>query len=462
MVGVLWVHRAEDASVTFGLLALITVAGLAGPLLAALPRLGLPLVVGEIAAGVLLGRTGLGWIDSGEPTTAFLSEVGFAMLMFVVGTRLPLRHPGLRDSVAPAALATLMTLAFAVPAGFALALVGPDRPLVLAVVVATSSAAIALPILQGDTDGTDGAVTSDSAEAVGVAGELAAAFAIGWITLTDVSTMLAVPLVLATGGLGTVLAGAGLVLLAGGAAYLPLRWLRRTDRVHALRRKSKHRGWALDLRVGLAGLFGLAALATAAGTSILIAGFTAGAVLAAVGEPRRLAQQLVGVAEGFLVPLFFVTLGARLEFGALLGSGEGAAAARRAGRRRDNPARSGRDRAAATRRGWSARDRSARCPFRCGVDRAGPGCARRRAGRRHRQRRARDDRRVRRRRRPPVPPRRPGTSLNGDHRLPDSGLERQAARVQQVVLGDRGLGGFTELEPLVLCRVGQRPRRLGP
>jgi Kef-type K+ transport system membrane component KefB len=163
--------------------------------------------------GVLLGRTGLGWIDAGEPTTAFLSEVGFAMLMFVVGTHLPLRHPGLRDSVRPAGLATLLTLAFAVPAGFALALVGPDRPLVLAVVVATSSAAVALPILQGDSDGT---ATSDSAEGVGVT--------------------------------------------AGGA------------------------------------------------------------VLAAVGEPRQLAQQLVGIAEGFLVPLFFVTLGARLEFGALLGS----------------------------------------------------------------------------------------------------------------------------------------------
>ena len=297
---------------TFGLLALITTAGLAGPLLAALPRLGLPLVVGEIAAGVLLGRTGLGWIDAGEPTTAFLSEVGFAMLMFVVGSRLPLRDPGLRDSVRPAALAALLTMAVAVPAGFVLALVGPDRPLVLAVVVATSSAAVALPILQG---GSDGAATGDSAEG-------AATFAVGWITLTDVGTMLAVPLVLATGGLGRVLAGAGLVLLVGGAAFLPLRWLRRTDRVHALRQKSKHRGWALDLRVGLAGLFGLAALATAAGASILIAGFTAGAVLAAVGEPRRLAQQLVGVAEGFLVPLFFVTLGARLEFGALLGSGK--------------------------------------------------------------------------------------------------------------------------------------------
>jgi Kef-type K+ transport system membrane component KefB len=303
--------------VTFGLLALIMTAGLFGPLLAALPKLQLPLVVGEIAAGVLLGRTGLGWIDGGDATTAFLSEVGFAMLMFVVGTRLPLRDPGLRLSVRPAALAALLTLTFALPAGFALALVGPDRPLVLAVVVATSSAAVALPILQ---DGADDTAPTGSAKGIGAAGQPAAAFATGWITLTDVGTMLAVPLVLATGGLGRVLVGAGLVLLAGAAAFLPLRWLRRTDRVHALRRKSKHRGWALDLRVGLAGLFGLAALATAVGASVLIAGFTAGAVLAGVGEPRRLAQQLVGVAEGFLVPLFFVTLGARLEFGALLGS----------------------------------------------------------------------------------------------------------------------------------------------
>jgi len=292
--------------VTFGLLALVTAAGLAGPLLAALPRLGLPLVVGEVAAGVLLGRTGLGWIDAGDPTIAFLSEVGFAMLMFVVGTHLPLRDPGLRRSIRPAALAALLTLALAVPAGFALAVVGPHRPLVLAVVVATSSAAVALPILQGGTDSAGGAV----------------AFAVGWITLTDIGTVLAVPLVLAVGGLGGVLVGAGLVLLVGGAAFLPLRWLRRTGRVHALRRQSKHRGWALDLRVGLAGLFGLAALATAVGSSILLAGFTAGAVLAATGEPRRLAQQLVGVAEGFLVPLFFVTLGARLEFGALFGSGK--------------------------------------------------------------------------------------------------------------------------------------------
>ena len=289
---------------SFGLLALIVTAGLAGPLLAGLPRLGLPLVVGEVAAGVLLGRTGLEWIDPAEPTTAFLSEVGFAMLMFVVGTHLPLRDAGMRSSIRPAALGTLLVVVLAVPAGFALTAVGPDRPLLLAVVVATSSAAIAMPILQGLGEGVP-----------------AAAFAAAWITLTDIVTVLAVPVVLASGSLGLVLAGGGLVLLAGGMAFLLLRRLRRTDRGHALRRLSKRRGWALDLRIGLVILFGLAALSTAFGTSVLIAGFTAGIVLAATGRPHRLAQQLVGIAEGFLVPLFFVTLGARLEFAALFGSG---------------------------------------------------------------------------------------------------------------------------------------------
>ena len=289
---------------SFGLLALIVAAGLAGPLLAGLPRLGLPLVVGEIAAGVLLGRTGLEWIDPAEPTTAFLSEVGFAMLMFVVGTHLPLRDAAMRSSIRPAALGTLLVVALAVPVGFALTTVGPDRPLLLAVVVATSSAAVAMPILQGLGEDIP-----------------AAAFAAAWITLTDIVTVLAVPVVLATGSLGPVLAGGGLVVLVGVTAFLLLRRLRRTDRGQALRRLSKRRGWALDLRIGLVILFGLAALSTAFGTSVLIAGFTAGIVLAATGSPHRLAQQLVGIAEGFLVPLFFVTLGARLEFAALFGSG---------------------------------------------------------------------------------------------------------------------------------------------
>ena len=56
------------------------------------------------------------------------------------------------------------------------------------------------------------------------------------------------------------------------------------------------------------------------GTSILLAGFAVGAVVALLGQPRRVAQQLVGLGEGFMVPLFFVLLGAKLDLGALFHS----------------------------------------------------------------------------------------------------------------------------------------------
>jgi Kef-type K+ transport system membrane component KefB len=67
------------------------------------------------------------------------------------------------------------------------------------------------------------------------------------------------------------------------------------------------------LRISLAILFALAALATRMHVSIMLAGFSFGLAVAGVGEPRRLAHQLFAVTEGFLGPLFFVWLGASLD-----------------------------------------------------------------------------------------------------------------------------------------------------
>ncbi len=63
----------------------------------------------------------------------------------------------------------------------------------------------------------------------------------------------------------------------------------------------------------LALVFALSAIAVWAHVSVLLAGFSFGLVVAAVGEPRRLARQLFALTEGFLGPLFFVWLGASLE-----------------------------------------------------------------------------------------------------------------------------------------------------
>ena len=70
----------------FNTLALGTVVGLAGPMLASVPGLRVPVVIGELAVGLLIGRTGLGIVDPSDPTFTLLANVGFALVMFVVGT----------------------------------------------------------------------------------------------------------------------------------------------------------------------------------------------------------------------------------------------------------------------------------------------------------------------------------------------------------------------------------------
>ena len=70
---------------------------------------------------------------------------------------------------------------------------------------------------------------------------------------------------------------------------------------------------ALDLRLSLLVLFTLSWLATESGTSVLLAGFGTGLLVAALGGPKRLFTQVRGLADGFFVPLFLVLLGARLQ-----------------------------------------------------------------------------------------------------------------------------------------------------
>ena len=58
-------------------------------------------------------------------------------------------------------------------------------------------------------------------------------------------------------------------------------------------------------------------MAQSSGTGVLVAGFGVGLMVAAIGGPKRLSRQVTGVAQGLMVPLFFVVLGARLDLRAL-------------------------------------------------------------------------------------------------------------------------------------------------
>ena len=287
---------------SLGNLALIVAAGLAGPLLAASRRAFVPVVVGEIVAGVILGRSGLDVVHADDATVSFLAEAGFAMLMLTVGMHVPLRDRRLRRALGPGALAAGVAAIAAPLGGLVVAeLTGTGHIAVYAVLLASGSAAVVLPMLQErKLEGREALVV------------------IAQVTVADVAAILAVPLVLqpsraANAALGGLLIAACCLIL-----FFVARSLRLRPWVHRLRKRSKRRGWALDLRLTLAVLFGLAWIAQQSGTSVLLGGFGMGLVVAAIGGPKRLSTQVRGVAEGFFVPLFFVVLGARLDVSALV------------------------------------------------------------------------------------------------------------------------------------------------
>ena len=283
----------------FGLdtLALVTAVGFAGPLLAALPRLRIPVIVGELTAGLVVGKTGFGVIDVANPTFQLLANIGFALVMFVVGTHVPIRGHEMRSAVPLALARAAICGAAAAALGVGLAAeFGTGHAALYAVVMASSSAALALPVIDS--------LRLQGPQVLSVTAQIA---------IADAACIVLLPLVIDVRRAPTAALGALAVAGCAVVLFVLLRALDRRgwrQRVHVY--SEKHR-FALELRTSLIVLFALAALAVSTHVSIMLAGFAVGLVIAAVGEPRRLAGQLFGITEGFFGPLFFVWLGASLQ-----------------------------------------------------------------------------------------------------------------------------------------------------
>ena len=281
----------------FHTLALLVAIGLAGPLLASLPGLRIPVVIGELLVGVVVGKTGFGIVDHTNPTFTLLANVGFALVMFVVGTHVPVRDTSLRSSIPRALARAVLVGAVAAVVGVALAeLFGTGHAALYAVLMASSSAALALPVM--DSLGLDGPpVLSVTAQ----------------IAIADTASIVLLPLVIDPADAPRVALGALAIAACAVVLFVALRSAERRGLRKRLHHYSEERRFALELRISLLVLFALCALATSTHVSIMLAGFALGVVVAGIGTPRRLARQLFGITEGFFGPLFFVWLGASLQ-----------------------------------------------------------------------------------------------------------------------------------------------------
>jgi len=107
--------------VSFGILALVSAMAMLGPLLALPRRWHLPLMLGELIAGVLLGPTGTGLLHAQNGTFTFLADIGFALIMFVAGTHVPARDERLRAVLRVGALRALGVGVLSVALAFGIA-----------------------------------------------------------------------------------------------------------------------------------------------------------------------------------------------------------------------------------------------------------------------------------------------------------------------------------------------------
>ena len=283
-----------------GILTLLLVFGLMGPLLARSKRLALPVAVGEIAIGAVFGESGFNLVPVNDQVLTFVSQVGFALVMMMVGSHIDIRALAksgmLNRAIRNVALMAVAALALAFVFE---AIGGLGLTWLFAVLIFSSSAAVILPALNKSELSKYSLLTSQ-------------------IAIADLVSILVLPLAINRTQMLSTAIGALLIAALSLMVFFMVRYLSQKGITKKVRAESKERGFGLELRVSLITLLGIATLATQFGVTVLVAGFGVGLALAANGVPRRLAKQLFAVTEGFFAPVFFVMLGAQIDVQAAL------------------------------------------------------------------------------------------------------------------------------------------------
>ena len=290
-----------------GLLAVAAVAVLAPLVTALAPRLRVPAVVLEIVAGVVLGPSVLGLVEE-DQVIAVLALLGLAFLLFLAGLEIDLR--GLRGPRLAVALAGFaVSLAIGGAAGTVVAAIGwASSPLLLAVILSATGLGLVVPVL------------TDAGRIRGEVGQAVVAAA----TVADFGAILLLSVLFSASSTGP----AGRLGLLGGFVALvavvvlvlsrAARWRRLGDLLVALQDTTAE----IRVRAAVLLVVALAVLAERSGLESILGAFLAGALVAAIDRDAtthpRFRAKLDAVGYGFLVPVFFVASGIRLDLRGLL------------------------------------------------------------------------------------------------------------------------------------------------
>lgn len=289
------------ASVAELLLVLVTIFIATKLLGEAAQRIGQPAVLGELIAGVILGGSVLGFLDPADPVIHIFAEIGVMVLLFEIGLHTDLRALIRVGRVAGVVGIVGLTLPFA--GGYFVAIWLNQTPLVALVcgaALTATSIGISARVLSdlGRLDSKEGQVVLGAAVLDDVVGLIILSVVAGIVGGEGI-TMFGVA---KTAGIA--LGFVVVALLVGGVVAPPV--FKFVDRIRT--------AGALGL-IALAFAFAMAALASIAGSALIIGAFAAGLVLH--NTPQRFDIERSTTAIGhFFVPIFFAAVGASVELSA--------------------------------------------------------------------------------------------------------------------------------------------------
>jgi len=297
--------------VGFGnLLAVLAIAFAAPLLLGFAPRVRVPAVVLEIVAGIVLGPSVLGWIEA-DLVVRIVAVLGLAFLLFLAGLEIDVHR--LRGRLLRTALlGYVITLAVGLAAGGAFKAAGwVDSSLLLAITLSATSLGLVVPVLKD----------------AGQAGTQLGQTTIAASSVADFAAVLLLSLLFSTMAGGST--GSRLVLLGVFVALVVLAAVvvavsGRSMRLGAVLERLQDTTAEIRVRAAVLLLIGFVVLAERFGLESILGAFLAGAVVGLLDADSsshpHLRVKLEAIGFGFLIPVFFVASGLRLDIRGLIDS----------------------------------------------------------------------------------------------------------------------------------------------
>lgn len=304
------------------LLAVIGLAFLVPLVLSRIKGIVIPVVVGEIIAGILVGRSGLGLVQENF-LLEVLSVLGFAYLMFLSGLEINftevLRNQGTRD---PSRLRRLLRNPFAVGGTqFALTLGGSavaafflrsrgviNDPWIMALILSTTSLGVVVPVLK-----EQGLTRDQYGQSILVASLIA-----------DFASILLISVYVLLRSQGPTLDV--LLVLVLFVAFVIVYRLAVLLQRHPPAERIFEQLSSATAQIRLRGSFAIAlvfiGLAESLGIENILGAFLAGVIVSLLsdGEGSVLREKLDAIGYGFFIPIFFIMVGVNFDLPALLSS----------------------------------------------------------------------------------------------------------------------------------------------